>query len=156
MGTSRRRFLKLIGGAASAGVVLGNRGVSAALAQSKPDTNWDSTKPDLNWVPAASSNYSEANRETELDIRWYIVHTSQATYETTIDIFQDPNSNVSAHYVLDNNTGNGTQMVNEEDIAWHAGNWPYNQHSLGVEHEGFYGETNFTDALYKTSASIVQ
>jgi N-acetyl-anhydromuramyl-L-alanine amidase AmpD len=29
------------------------------------------------------------------------------------------------------------QSVVEKDIGYHAGTWPYNQTSIGIEHEGF-------------------
>jgi hypothetical protein len=47
------------------------------------------------------------------------------------------------------------QLVHERDIAWHAGNWPINQQSIGIEHEGFTGERLYTTAEYKASAKLV-
>ena len=43
------------------------------------------------------------------------------------------------------------------DVAWHAGNWYVNMHSIGIEHEGFapQGATWFTEALYRNSAKLV-
>ena len=34
-------------------------------------------------------------------------------------------------------------MVPERDIAWHAGNWPYNETSIGIEHAGFTNDGAF-------------
>ena len=40
--------------------------------------------------------------------------------------------------------------MHEADIAWHAGNWTYNTRSIGIEHEGYVGESGwFTDAMYR-------
>ena len=41
--------------------------------------------------------------------------------------------------------GQVAQMVPERDIAWHAGNWPYNETSIGIEHAGFTNKTVFPD-----------
>ncbi len=51
-----------------------------------------------------------------------------------------------------------TQMVNEDDTAWHAGNWAYNQRSVGIEHEGFVDDpaTWYTNELYAGSAALVR
>ena len=47
------------------------------------------------------------------------------------------------------------QLVHLSDIAWHAGNWNVNSHSVGIEHEGYtYGSGGFTDAQYQASARL--
>ena len=47
------------------------------------------------------------------------------------------------------------QLVREKDIAWHAGNWLYNQTSIGIEHEGFVSDSSwFTKAMYRSSAQL--
>ena len=47
------------------------------------------------------------------------------------------------------------QLVHLSDIAWHAGNWKVNSHSVGIEHEGYtYGSEGFTDAQYNASARL--
>ena len=45
-------------------------------------------------------------------------------------------------------------MVPERDIAWHAGNWAYNETSIGIEHAGFTNRTVFPDAQYRASARL--
>jgi len=44
------------------------------------------------------------------------------------------------------------------DIAWQAGNWYVNMHSIGVEHEGYavQGATWYTEQLYHASARLVR
>ncbi|RLE70658.1 MAG: hypothetical protein DRJ45_04855 [Thermoprotei archaeon] len=34
-------------------------------------------------------------------------------------------------------------------IAWHAGNWEYNKHSIGIEIEGYVNKTVWPESLYK-------
>lgn len=146
MQQSRRSLLKLLGGAAGGGVLVGSASPATAHA-----------KPSMDWVAADSSNYDDANRESDWDIRWFVVHVAEGSYEGTIDWFQNPDADASAHYVVENDSpADATGMVAEEDAAWHAGNWSYNKHSLGVEHEGHTDETTFVDPLYEKSARIAQ
>ncbi len=89
------------------------------------------------WVPADPSNYTSSSRPTSYPITKIIVHTTEGSYAGAISWFQNPSSNVSAHYVLRSSDGEATQMVCHKDIAWHAGNWYYNTRSIGLEHEGY-------------------
>lgn len=146
MTQNRRTFLKVLGATAGAGAVLGSASLGAAHS-----------KPSMDWIAADDSNYTDASRETDYDIRWFVVHVAEGSYEGTISHFQDSSADVSAHYVTENDSsGDMTQMVAEEDVAWHAGNGGYNDHSLGIEHEGYTDETTFTDALYQASARTAQ
>lgn len=109
------------------------------------------------WVPASTSNYTVANRESDYPINYVVIHVTQETYAGAISIFQDPTSQVSAHYVLRSSDGAVTQMVREKDIAWHAGNWTYNTQSIGIEHEGYVDNPSwFTDAMYRASAALTR
>ena len=48
------------------------------------------------------------------------------------------------------------QLVHLSDIAWHAGNWKVNCHSIGVEHVGeTYDPAGFTADEYRSSAELV-
>ena len=79
-----------------------------------------------------------------------VIHWIAGSAKGAINWFSNPISKVSAHYVIDSD-GNITQMVSEQDIAWHAGlssykDYPtkYNGHewgslnvcSIGIELEG--------------------
>ena len=108
------------------------------------------------FISASSSNYSNYSR-TGSDIRYVIVHTVQGSYSGCISWFQNSSAQVSAHYVVRSSDGQITQMVWEEDVAWHAGNWDYNLTSVGIEHEGYVDapSTWYTDAMYASSAALV-
>ena len=51
-----------------------------------------------------------------------------------------------------------TQMVPNSDVAWHAGNWYMNMHSIGIEQEGYaiQGATWYTERLYQSTARLVR
>jgi hypothetical protein len=70
------------------------------------------------FVPADSSNYT-ANGINSYD--YVVVHTMQGYYAGSIAWFQNPASNVSAHYCMRSEDGEVTQMVRDQDRAWHVG-----------------------------------
>jgi len=120
-----------------------------------PPTSCDYSGCDA-FVAASTSNYSDYSRDAS-DISYIIIHTVQGSYEGCISWFQNPSASVSAHYVVSTD-GEITQMVKEEDVAWHAGNWTYNLESVGIEHEGYVEEPDiyYTDAMYEASAALTR
>ncbi len=112
----------------------------------RPDTD------QARWV--RSPNYTDASR-TPADVDSIIIHVTQGSYAGSISWFQNPESQVSTQYVVRSADGEVTQMVEEEDIAWHARSW--NGRSIGIEHEGFIDDPAwFTDAMYRESARLVR
>jgi N-acetyl-anhydromuramyl-L-alanine amidase AmpD len=107
------------------------------------------------FVSASSSNYSDYSRGPS-DIDYIVIHTVQGSYSGCISWFQNSSASVSAHYVVRSSDGQVTQMVWEEDVAWHAGNWSYNLASVGIEHEGYVDQpdTYYTSAMYESSAEL--
>lgn len=53
------------------------------------------------------------------------------TFDGTVTWFISGKGRTSAHYVVE--AGRVARMVGETDTAWHAGNWNYNQCSIGIE-----------------------
>ncbi|CAN5179434.1 hypothetical protein BH24ACT16_BH24ACT16_17940 [soil metagenome] len=107
------------------------------------------------WYGADGSNYSGASRPDSSPIDKIVVHITEGSWSSAINWFNDSRANVSAHYVVRSNDGFIGQCVHEKDIAWHAGDWPVNKTSIGIEHEG-YGddETWLTGDLYRSSARL--
>ena len=144
---SRRRLLK---GAALAAIpyalLPGTRATAEVAAVDYPLAEW---------APATTSNYTASNRPATYPLDYVIIHVTQATYPTTLSIFQNPQKKVSAHYVVRSADGHVAQCVREHDVAWHAGNWDYNTRSIGIEHEGWVDQpAYFTNALYEESAKL--
>ena len=85
-----------------------------------------------------------------------VIHDTEASWDTTLKLVQDP-TYVSWHYSLRSSDGHIAQHVATKDVAWHAGNWYVNGHSIGLEHEGFAaaGATWYTESLYRKSARLV-
>lgn len=118
----------------------------ARFAQNVPDNPYD------------YGNYDTAKRERDFDIKYIIIHDTEGSYESAISWYQDPRSYVSAQYTIRSSDGEVTQSVKNDDIAWQAGNWYVNTHSIGIEHEGFAAEGAawYTEAMYRSSAELVR
>jgi N-acetyl-anhydromuramyl-L-alanine amidase AmpD/acyl-coenzyme A thioesterase PaaI-like protein len=105
------------------------------------------------WVPAAATNYTVANRPDDYPIDMIVIHDIEGSYASAIKMFQDPKRLGSAHYIV-SYKGQVTQMVAENNIAWHAGNWDYNTRSIGIEHEGYAAINTYTSREYYASARV--
>ena len=104
---------------------------------------------------ASSNNFTVATRPSSEPIDLIVIHVTQCSFVSTIKRFQDPSSRVSAHYTIRFSDGFIAQSVRDKDIAWHSGNWSYNQRSIGIEHEGYVEDSAFfTDAIYRSSAKL--
>jgi hypothetical protein len=109
--------------------------------------------------PYDYGNYDLADRPADgLAIRYAVVHDTEVGYDPTLAEFQNSHAYVSAHYVIRSSDGFVTQMVPTRDVAWHAGNWYVNTHSVGIENEGFalQGAKWFTPRLYHSLARLTR
>jgi N-acetyl-anhydromuramyl-L-alanine amidase AmpD len=105
------------------------------------------------WEPASPLNYTVAARPGTSPITRLVIHVAEGSWASTYAWFRNPRAEASAHYVV-SGTGRVAQMVPDRDIAWHAGNWTYNESSIGIEHVGFTNVTRFPDAEYRGSARL--
>lgn len=107
------------------------------------------------WYGAYSGNYTSATRPSSNSINKIVVHVTQGSWSSAINWFKDSRAGVSAHYTVRSSDGIIGQSVQEKDIAYHAGYWPYNQTSIGIEHEGYVSDPKwFTEAMYRSSAKL--
>ncbi|MFD8260396.1 N-acetylmuramoyl-L-alanine amidase [Streptomyces griseoluteus] len=110
------------------------------------------------FVPAAASNGQVSDRPANgIRIDTIVIHDTESSYQSAISTFQNPGGS-SAHYVMRSSDGAVTQMVPTKDVAYHAGNYSTNLHSIGIEHEGYaaHGATWYTEAQYQATASLVR
>ncbi|MGW5333308.1 N-acetylmuramoyl-L-alanine amidase [Streptomyces bauhiniae] len=110
------------------------------------------------FVPAAASNGQVSDRPANgVRIDTIVIHDTESSYESAISTFQNPGGS-SAHYVVRSSDGAVTQMVPTKDVAYHAGNYSTNLHSIGIEHEGYaaHGASWYTEAQYQATASLVR
>ena len=105
------------------------------------------------WHPASPWNYTIADRPLDPTIRRLVIHVAEGGFASTYNWFGNSAAQASAHYVV-SPTGQVAQMVPDADIAWHAGNWAYNETSIGIEHAGYTYGGGFPDAEYRGSARL--
>ncbi|MFF3321890.1 N-acetylmuramoyl-L-alanine amidase, partial [Streptomyces sp. NPDC002889] len=112
-----------------------------------------------NGAPDDYGNYNVADRPAGgHDIRYIAIHDTEGGYDGSLAVFTNPASYASAHYLIRASDGLVTQMVENKNEAWHAGNKTVNMHSIGVEHEGYAIKEGswYTEPQYESSAALVK
>jgi len=111
-------------------------------------------RPPVTWVRGDGS-YTKTSRKPAT-IKQIVIHaTDGGSFTGNVWWLSGGHSHASAHYVVARN-GEIAQLVHLSDIAWHAGNWKTNAHSIGVEHVGeTYDPNGFTLDEYRQSAKLV-
>ena len=106
--------------------------------------------------PGNYGNYDKANRPNDMKINSIVIHDTEGSLQSVIQAFQNPTFYASSHYLVDTD-GTIYQFVPTKDVAWHAGNWTTNEHSIGIEHVGYatQGSSGYTPAMYRSSAALV-
>jgi hypothetical protein len=113
----------------------------------------DLPKPRVTLILAHPNNF-RARRST-FKIDTIVIHNTVSSTESTINTFQNPASEVSAHYLIDR-SGEIIQLVNDRDCAYHAGNKDMNDRSFGIEHEATPQQRGLTAAQEKSSISLIK
>ena len=109
-------------------------------------------RPPLVWLKG-EGNFTKSHRHPE-SIDRIVVHVTEGAFWGSVRWLQSPRAHASSHYIVARN-GRIVQLVHLSDIAWHAGNWKVNSHSVGIEHEGYtHGSEGFTAAQYQSSARL--
>lgn len=109
-----------------------------------------SAQPATAWHPASPSNFTASGPRTVTKI---VIHKAEGSAVGTWSWFQNPAAQSSAHYVVDPN-GSVVQMLRDQDIGWHAGNWSVNQTSIGIEQAGFTYRDDVSDAQLRGLAAL--
>lgn len=87
----------------------------------------------IEWLgPVPTTNFSQGRSGNPISL--IVDHWMAATFDSALAHFMVPGIQVSAHYLV-SQTGRIVQVVRDEDTAYHAGTWPANQMSIGIEHE---------------------
>lgn len=117
----------------------------------------DATTLPYTEYPVAAGNY-DSNR---LSVDRIIIHTAVTTnIAAAASRFNTIGEQASAHYMIGLH-GEIAHFLEEYLVAYHAGNYPINQRSIGIEHadngmvNGVYDDRPRPDALYTTSALLV-
>jgi N-acetyl-anhydromuramyl-L-alanine amidase AmpD len=85
-----------------------------------------------------------------------VIHDTEGGWNASVATLQY-DSGKSVHYIIDADGSRWGQFVPETYTAWHAGNWCFNKHSIGIEHVGYASnKSGYSTALYKKSAEMVK
>ncbi|MFJ4715859.1 N-acetylmuramoyl-L-alanine amidase [Streptomyces sp. NPDC088785] len=116
------------------------------------------------WIPAPYEEFGDgdygnhdlADRPHDQSIDYIVIHDTEATWEETLKLVQDP-TYLAWHYSLRSTDGHIVQSIKAKDVGWHAGNWYVNAKSIGLEHEGFLAQPDswYTEEMYRASARLV-
>jgi N-acetylmuramoyl-L-alanine amidase len=107
-------------------------------------------KPTVKWI--ASVNFNSRNGR---DIDSIVMHNTESSLQSAINRFQDPDAQVSAHYIVAR-SGDIIQMVKDSDRAWHAGDRDMNSRSIGIEHEATPANRGLTPAQEQATINLVK
>ncbi|MEU5011564.1 N-acetylmuramoyl-L-alanine amidase [Streptomyces sp. NPDC021749] len=102
-------------------------------------------------------NHDKADRPRDQKVDTIVIHDTEGSWDVTLKLIKDP-TYVSWNYTVRSSDGLIAQHVPGKDVAWHAGNWYVNSHSIGIEHEGFLAAPDawYTEAMYRSSARLVK
>lgn len=81
-----------------------------------------------------------------------VIHWMNGTLASADAVFSNPGG-TSAHYGIENNEVH--QYVAENKVAYHAGNYYYNQRSIGIEHSADPSRPA-SEQTYQTSGQLVR
>jgi N-acetyl-anhydromuramyl-L-alanine amidase AmpD len=123
--------------------------VSAPLreAQGTPEyagAQWFDTPQTNKWTTGRGGN----------PVTMIAIHDTEGGWDASVATLQNDGGK-SVHYIIDADGSRVGQFVHESDTAWHAGNWFYNQHMVGIEHVGFAADDAYQTPMYVTSAALV-
>ncbi|MDR3128446.1 MAG: N-acetylmuramoyl-L-alanine amidase [Bifidobacteriaceae bacterium] len=105
------------------------------------------------------SSHSKTNRDnstTGPQFRFIVIHDTEEQLTETLGLVQSPDYTASWNFTMDENKVY-QHFDAKTDLLWHAGNFYFNMHALGIEHIGYIGGGGwYTDKLYRDSAVLVK
>lgn len=99
----------------------------------------------------ASDNFTKGRNGVK--VAALVVHVMAGSERGTRLWFNNPASNVSAHFGV-SSQGDIEQFVSTDDTAWHAGKWDWNLKTIGIEHEGRPPGWSPSDLQYAASVQL--
>lgn len=106
----------------------------------------------MNIVWKGSPNFNDSSYRKPIDkiiIHWFGI----GSLDSANTRFQNDASDVSAHYGISD--GLVYQWVKEEEVAWHCGDFPMNQRSIGIECDATTIK-NATEQTYQTAGELLR
>lgn len=98
-----------------------------------------------------SSAYTPGRTTKVTDVVIHHYGDDSATYESSVNWLTRPGASTSAHFVVDQ--GRVARIVKPTDTAWHAGDWPVNTRSIGIENHPIWTQAR-EDTLVQLCADL--
>jgi hypothetical protein len=111
------------------------------------------------YIPA--TRVYPADRPFDIPIDSIMIHDTEGSWQSAVDVFTDPNAISAAGYLVsgqvDSSDPSVTQFAHDKDWTRSVNNWWFNETSIGIEHVGFAVSPAgyFTEKLYQRSADLV-
>jgi len=121
------------------------------------------------WRP--SPNSSSRSTSSIGDPSMIIIHTCEGSYSGCWGWLTNSSSGVSAHYVVNNDGSEVSQLVSEDRKAWHIGanydcsnnsgvdcwrnGYGSNHFTIGIEHAGYASQSSWSSGLIDRSADLI-
>jgi len=128
----------------------------AAATAAAPARKRDAAEyPGAIWFDTSCTGKCTPGRpDGEAAVDTIVIHDTEGGWNASVATLQfDPGKSV--HYIVDADGARVGQFIHEGDTGYHAGNWVYNMHSIGIEHVGFVG-TPYDPRLYAASRALVE
>jgi len=104
--------------------------------------------------PAHTSNYTKGRAGAKID-EIIVHHAASTSFDSIAAVFSRADRDGSAHYGVGQNQ-NVDKYVDEQNIAWHCGNWGHNKRSVGIENVNSSGAPNWNvaDSTFNTLVEL--
>ncbi|HEY4243300.1 MAG TPA: N-acetylmuramoyl-L-alanine amidase [Kofleriaceae bacterium] len=113
--------------------------------------------PDAIWFTTDCTDKCDVGRPLGNDsVDKIVIHDTEGGWDGSVATLQY-DSGKSVHYIVDADGSRVGQFRPETDTTWHAGNYYYNETSIGIEHVGVASDpAGYSTGLYATSRALVQ
>jgi N-acetyl-anhydromuramyl-L-alanine amidase AmpD len=113
--------------------------------------------PGAFWFTTSCTNKCDVGRPLgNAAVNKIVIHDTEGGWDGSVATLQN-DSGKSVHYIVDADGSRVGQFRPETDTTWHAGNYYYNETSIGIEHVGVASDpAGYSDGLYETSEKLVK
>lgn len=113
--------------------------------------------PGAIWFETSCTNKCTPGRPLgNASVDTIVIHDTEGGWNGSVATLQF-DSGKSVHYIIDRDGSRVGQFRPETDTTWHAGNFFYNETSVGIEHVGVASDpAGYSTALYAKSRALVE
>jgi MYXO-CTERM domain-containing protein len=112
--------------------------------------------PGAIWFQTSCTNKCDVGRPLgNAAVNKIVIHDTEGGWDGSVATLQNDGGK-SVHYIVDADGSRVGQFRPETDTTWHAGNYYYNETSIGIEHVGVADDPDgYSKGLYDKSRALV-